>query len=117
MKRPRLSKLKRLLIGSYGANCVWCGVQLDEDNSTADHVRCQSENGSHWLGNLLPSCYDCNHKRGQTPAEDWLRRCLQAGLPVRENAIRRAITRAHTDPRSDRDYFHTHGRFLKEGAN
>jgi len=88
------SKRERLL-SAHGHRCVWCSVKLTCQTATADHVRCVSEGGTNWLGNLLPSCRHCNNARGDMSIKSWLRECLQREMRVQEQAVQAAIARAH----------------------
>lgn len=78
-----------------GPSCVWCSKELSYDHpeATLDHVRPYSSNGSNKLTNLLLSCSACNYGRRRMPAGRWLRRCLEHGQLVNEEAVRAALRR------------------------
>lgn len=55
--------------------CVYCG----DEAQTWDHlhglVRDKEPSGyGHTLSNLVPSCKDCNSKKGNRPWDEWLRK-------------------------------------------
>lgn len=44
--------------------CQWCLKPLNRSAATADHIVPITKGGSHRWDNLLISCYQCNHGRG-----------------------------------------------------
>lgn len=44
--------------------CQWCLKRLNRDEATADHICPTSLGGTNDWSNLLVSCYNCNHRRG-----------------------------------------------------
>lgn len=55
--------------------CHWCGRSLTWDDSglqmTVDHVIARSKGGSNRLGNLVPSCFACNHAKADLDPVDF----------------------------------------------
>jgi 5-methylcytosine-specific restriction endonuclease McrA len=59
--------LKKVLFECYGYHkCFYCGVELNEENATIDHIvplsKLQSD--SNQIDNLVLACSDCNNKKG-----------------------------------------------------
>ena len=46
------------------AKCLYCGVKLNEENATADHILPISLGGNNTQVNLIVCCEDCNLERG-----------------------------------------------------
>jgi len=111
-KHQRLP-VKEKLLRQHHFRCAWCSHELTYQAATLDHVLCVTAGGSDWIGNLLPSCSDCNWYRGDTDAETWMKLCLLAGKNVRKRAVRKAIQRSRYDRRSD----HVSWLAFKEGTN
>lgn len=44
--------------------CQWCGKKLSKSTATTDHVVPVSKGGGDEFGNLVLSCLECNHDRG-----------------------------------------------------
>lgn len=44
--------------------CYWCGLILWKKITTIDHVIPTSKGGGNEIENLVPSCADCNVRRG-----------------------------------------------------
>lgn len=44
--------------------CQWCLKQLTRDSATADHLCPKSRGGTNDWSNMVISCYNCNHNRG-----------------------------------------------------
>jgi 5-methylcytosine-specific restriction endonuclease McrA len=53
--------------------CFYCLRRLTVLVRTIDHVVPQAQSGRNSYRNLVSCCRDCNSKKGQTPAEDFLR--------------------------------------------
>lgn len=65
-------------IASLGLPCAYCGTP---NARSVDHVRPQSQGGTHRLSNLVPACMPCNlAKSGRTPGQ-WKRARIAQGLP------------------------------------
>ncbi len=45
----------------YNYRCVYCGKKLDKPSK--DHLIPISRGGTNYIGNIVPSCWDCNHKK------------------------------------------------------
>jgi HNH endonuclease len=57
----------RRLVARYLGRCHWCGSK--PDRLEMDHLYPLSRGGDHSIGNIVPSCPDCNSYRGnQWPA-------------------------------------------------
>lgn len=65
-------------IQSLGLPCEYCGAPKAK---SVDHVRPQSQGGTHRLSNLVPACMPCNlEKNDRTPGQ-WKRSRIARGLP------------------------------------
>jgi len=73
--------------------CFYCLRSLTVLVRTIDHVVPQARSGRNSYRNLVSCCRDCNSKKGQTPAEDFLRwlfrqrRLTDAELTARLRAL------------------------------
>jgi hypothetical protein len=63
MKWIRLEKRLAIYLRD-GLACVWCGVTVEDDRLTLDHLRPYSKGGTHEACNLVTSCARCNSSRG-----------------------------------------------------
>lgn len=55
----------------WGWRCWICGISLDEESVTIDHVKPLSRGGRHVASNIRPACLSCNsrkHNRWPLPA-------------------------------------------------
>jgi 5-methylcytosine-specific restriction endonuclease McrA len=66
-KRKRGKAERARIQEMYGSRCFDCGVQLDKDNFTLDHIVAQSQGGLTVSINLQPLCHDCNQKKRDLP--------------------------------------------------
>ena len=70
-KRSALSKKQRVLIlGKTNSHCHICGIELDINDSHADHVKPHSAGGDRAENNYLPSCRICNKLRWHYSPEE-----------------------------------------------
>ena len=51
---------RRLVMEMYDYHCAYCGCELDDYNSTLDHVVPKIKGGTNHHQNLMPSCGRCN---------------------------------------------------------
>ncbi len=66
-KRKRGKAERSRIREMYGSRCFDCGVQLDKNNFTLDHIVAQSQGGPTVSINLQPLCHDCNQKKRDLP--------------------------------------------------
>lgn len=57
----------RLLVATYGSNCLCCG--RPKQRLTKDHVHPVCQGGDGRAGNIQPLCGPCNSKKGATVAD------------------------------------------------
>jgi 5-methylcytosine-specific restriction endonuclease McrA len=62
-------------------SCIYCGVRLDIDQRTLDHLVPVANGGEHSARNLVVCCLSCNSGKGSMPLDEWL-----AKLPPRGRA-------------------------------
>jgi 5-methylcytosine-specific restriction endonuclease McrA len=85
--------LRRAIHSRERGLCFYCLGHLTALIRTIDHVVPQAESGRNSYRNLVSCCRDCNSKKGQTPAEDFLRglyrtrRITDAELTARLRAL------------------------------
>lgn len=95
-RSKRTAQLLKRLIKRDGSRCAWCGQELEINSlsTTVDHVLPRSAGGPDGIRNLILACASCNHQRYVTPADEWLRHCIDSGLqpvlPVVLAALRRS---------------------------
>ncbi|WP_254510412.1 HNH endonuclease [Anatilimnocola floriformis] len=54
--------------------CTYCGLKLNNENSTLDHIRPISRGGTNHDDNLVLSCRKCNAEKGDQLHHKWLRK-------------------------------------------
>lgn len=69
--------------------CTYCAVRLDPAKVHIEHSDPLSRGGWHSLPNLVPSCADCNGRKGTKTAAEWL---------ATDEGIRRFARVAATNP-------------------
>lgn len=62
--------------------CCWCGIETTDErdknhSSTLEHVIPTSKGGANHPDNLAMACNKCNHKRGNKPAEQFIKELAQ----------------------------------------
>lgn len=56
-------------VEAYGGRCHWCGQRI-KGTPHADHLIALAKGGTNDIGNIVPSCADCNYtKRDKMPWE------------------------------------------------
>ena len=85
--------LRRAIHSRERGLCFYCLRSLTVLVRTIDHVVPRAQSGRNTYRNLVSCCRDCNSKKGQTPAEDFLRslyrqrRLTDAELTARLRAL------------------------------
>lgn len=64
VKRRTSGFAKEFLDENIGADCIYCGTKLNQENATADHIIPISEGGNNCQVNLVVCCKGCNNERG-----------------------------------------------------
>lgn len=59
--------------------CFYCGRALTESNYVIEHVISRPE-GNNTYRNLVAACLDCNNRKNDIPADDFLRSLYRQGL-------------------------------------
>ena len=87
--------LKRATMRDCGRRCVYCGMALELDSATIDHVYPVSRGGPHVLGNLVSACGACIRMKGDMLPFEFFARYPWAGANfVRyARAVHRALKR------------------------
>lgn len=73
VKRRTSGFAKEFLDENVGANCIYCDVELDKENATADHIIPISDGGNNCQVNLVVCCKDCNNQRGNLDFKEFMR--------------------------------------------
>ena len=53
-------------------HCFYCNCDLSLENSTLDHLVPRAQKGPNKSGNIVLSCYTCNHRKGTKSAAQYL---------------------------------------------
>lgn len=83
---PRQKRRLRLRVHAReGGRCFYCGTEVNLDTveslstrapdpraATLDHIVPRSRGGCDAEGNVVLACRDCNHRRADMPAADFL---------------------------------------------
>jgi len=72
VKRRTSGYAKDFIDKHKDATCLYCGVELNYDNATADHIIPISNGGNNTQVNLIVCCNDCNTERGNTEFRKYL---------------------------------------------
>jgi hypothetical protein len=89
----RSPSLRNTIHAREAGSCFYCLRQINETMQCLDHVVPQSRLGSNSYRNLVSACVECNSRKGQTPAADYLlwlyrqRRLTSAELTARLAAL------------------------------
>ena len=92
--------LKRATLRDCAHRCVYCGVCLDSQMATLDHVFPIAKGGMHTPGNVVAACGPCNRRKGDMLPHDFFHRYPGAGLNflayarVVHRALKRGARRA-----------------------
>jgi len=74
-----LAENRELILQREGHKCFYCLRSLDERSFVIEHIRPREEAGNSFK-NVVAACRDCNNKKGQQAAEDFLRQLYRTGL-------------------------------------
>lgn len=79
--------------------CYWCGIYLEQDDATLEHLHPESKGGPTTVDNCVIACTNCNNKRGTLPVEEfrssaWLKKKLEQLSREKQN---RSIPENKTD--------------------
>jgi 5-methylcytosine-specific restriction endonuclease McrA len=72
VKRRTSGFAKEFLDENVEVNCIYCNINLDKENATADHIIPISKGGNNTKVNLVVCCKDCNNERGNSDFNDYL---------------------------------------------
>lgn len=74
MKRSAKPEKRRRLYERDGWRCAYCGWWGGDapDRLTLDHLHPRAQGGGNGEHNLVTSCADCNHQRGDRDLAAWL---------------------------------------------
>jgi 5-methylcytosine-specific restriction endonuclease McrA len=67
-----------LILQREGRKCFYCLRALDSSNYVIEHVVSRPE-GDNSYRNVVAACRDCNNRKGDTPAEDFIRGLYRKG--------------------------------------
>ena len=85
-------EVREYLLEKWGRECAYCG--RDKVPLEIDHIHPKSTGGSNRVSNLAIACHDCNQRKGNMPAEQFLKKqperlrkiLSQAKAPLRDAA-------------------------------
>ncbi len=85
-KKPR----RRLLLArEHNGGCFYCGRRLARGRGWCDHIVPRAWGGSEEEWNLVMSCVECNLRKGQSDARDFLRTLHRQGRITEERLAER----------------------------
>lgn len=98
------------------SQCVYCGIDLDDDSHTDDHVIPLSRGGSNLRTNMAPSCLPCNMAKGPLTASEYLAtRDDPEDLEALRRTIEREINARPENVQKQRDQAERQRRRVKSG--
>jgi len=92
--------LKLSTLRDCSRRCVYCGMALDLESATLDHVQPLARGGAHTPGNVVAACGPCNRRKGDLPPHEFFARYPTAGLNfllyarIVHRALKRSARRA-----------------------
>jgi 5-methylcytosine-specific restriction endonuclease McrA len=92
--------VKRATMRDCCRRCVYCGMRLELDVATIDHVYPLARGGANHPGNLVVACASCNRMKGDMLPQEFFIRYPSAGLNfltyarVAHRALKRGARRA-----------------------
>lgn len=72
VKRRTSGYAKDFIDKNENTTCLYCGVNLDYNNATADHIIPISNGGNNTQVNLIVCCKNCNGERGNMEFKKFL---------------------------------------------
>jgi hypothetical protein len=85
--------LRKTIHAREGGQCFYCLRRILAATQCLDHVVPKAQSGRNSYRNLVSSCMECNSRKGERAAEDYLRslyrerRLTDAGLNARLRAL------------------------------
>lgn len=76
-RRQRRNKLLSQFGDGTTCPCVYCGLVITHGTMEQDKIYPTMEGGRYRTPNLVPSCGDCNKKRGDMPFEEAIRKTVE----------------------------------------
>jgi 5-methylcytosine-specific restriction endonuclease McrA len=73
VKRRTSGYAKSFIDTHKDSKCLYCDVDLNHDNATADHIIPISKGGNNCQVNLIVVCNDCNSERGDIDINEYMR--------------------------------------------
>ena len=67
-------KYYRILFNETRGTCIYCGIPLEPEAVTFDHILPRSLGGTSSLDNYVISCPDCNVLKDKLPVDEFVRR-------------------------------------------
>lgn len=74
VKRRTSGYAKTFIDKHVNSMCLYCNVDLNHSNATADHIIPISKGGNNCQVNMIVCCNDCNSERGNLEFKDFLKR-------------------------------------------
>jgi 5-methylcytosine-specific restriction endonuclease McrA len=84
MAKKRSLKSKKIIFDKYGGRCAYCGIKLDFDHFSFDHInpkfkgypdqelcRMNIVRGENCIDNYNPCCKSCNSSKSTFTLEKW----------------------------------------------
>lgn len=69
--------------------CPYCGVRIDADTATLDHLEPVASGGVHGISNVTACCNSCNARKGARPFSLWLEMLAEPHRSRAERLYRR----------------------------
>lgn len=63
-----------------GRKCFYCDRKLKYKYATIDHIKPECFGGKMEWGNVVIACFQCNHTRGNMPADIFLTLMMTGGI-------------------------------------
>jgi 5-methylcytosine-specific restriction endonuclease McrA len=68
----KIKKTKReLVIDKFKKRCAYCGLKLNEYNTTIDHIHPKKNGGTNHIENLFPACSHCNSHKSDKSIDEF----------------------------------------------
>jgi len=84
----RTRALRRSIHAREGGVCFYCLRRMSSDMQALDHVIPRAQLGANSYRNLVSCCRECNSRKGERPADDFLRVLFREGRLTSAELVR-----------------------------
>jgi uncharacterized protein (TIGR02646 family) len=71
MSKKKNPEQRAKIMQMFDNHCAYCGCDLDDENSTVDHIIPKIKGGTNAYENLYPSCGRCNSLKSDRSIDEY----------------------------------------------